>query len=66
MVRLSTQKMADSAVTSGKIADGAIIASKIAPSAASAIMPSGGVIPYAGASVHQADGCSAMAVRLAV
>lgn len=45
---VSTQKMADSAVTSGKIADGAIIASKIAPSAASAIMPSGGVIPYAG------------------
>ena len=45
---VSTQKIADSAVTSGKIADGAIIASKIAPSAASAIMPPGGLIPYAG------------------
>lgn len=48
---VSTQKIADSAVTSGKIADGAIIASKIAPSAASAIMPPGGLIPYAGATV---------------
>jgi microcystin-dependent protein len=46
---VSTQKIADSAVTSGKIADGAIIASKIAPSASSAIMPPGGVLPYAGA-----------------
>ena len=46
-----TAKLADSAVTSGKIADGAIIASKIAPSAASAIMPPGGLIPYAGATV---------------
>jgi len=45
---VSEQKIADSAVTSGKIADGAIIASKIAPSAASAIMPPGGLIPYAG------------------
>tara|TARA_R100000951_G_scaffold20757_1_gene17326 strand:- start:7073 stop:7924 length:852 start_codon:yes stop_codon:yes gene_type:complete len=45
---VSEQKIADSAVTSDKIADGAIIASKIAPSAASAIMPPGGVIPYAG------------------
>ena len=48
---VSTQKIADSAVTSDKIADGAIIASKIAPSAASAIMPPGGLIPYAGATV---------------
>jgi len=48
---VSEQKIADSAVTSGKIADGAIIASKIAPSAASAIMPPGGLIPYAGATV---------------
>lgn len=48
---VSEQKIADSAVTSGKIADGAIIGSKIAPSAASAIMPPGGLIPYAGATV---------------
>ena len=48
---ITTAKLADGAVSTQKIADGAIIASKIAPSAASAIMPSGGLIPYAGATV---------------
>jgi len=45
---ITTAKLADGAVSEQKIADGAIIASKIAPSAASAIMPPGGLIPYAG------------------
>jgi len=45
---ITTAKLADGAVSTQKIADGAIIASKIAPSAASAIMPVGGVLPYAG------------------
>jgi len=46
---ITTAKLADSAVSTQKIADSAITASKIAPSAASAIMPVGGVLPYAGA-----------------
>jgi len=48
---ITTAKLADGAVSTQKIADGAITASKIAPSAASAIMPAGGLIPYAGATV---------------
>jgi len=46
---ITTAKLADGAVSTQKIADSAITASKIAPSAASAIMPVGGVLPYAGA-----------------
>ena len=46
---ITTAKLADGAVSTQKIADGAVTADKIAPSAASAIMPVGGVMPYAGA-----------------
>ena len=48
---ITTAKLADGAVSEQKIADGAVTASKIAPSAASSIMPPGGLIPYAGATV---------------
>jgi microcystin-dependent protein len=46
---ITTAKLADGAVSTQKIADSAITASKIAPSASYAIMPVGGVLPYAGA-----------------
>jgi microcystin-dependent protein len=48
---ITTAKLADGAVSEQKIADSAITASKIAPSAARAMMPPGGLIPYAGATV---------------
>ena len=48
---ITTAKLAAGAVSEQKIADGAVTASKIAPSAASSIMPPGGLIPYAGATV---------------
>jgi microcystin-dependent protein len=46
---ITSAKLADDAVIESKIADNAVTASKIAPSAATAIMPVGGVLPYAGA-----------------
>jgi len=46
---ITSAKIADDAVIESKIADNAVTASKIAPSAATAIMPVGGVLPYAGA-----------------
>lgn len=42
-------RVKDLGITTAKLADNAVTASKIAPSAATAIMPVGGVLPYAGA-----------------